>query len=149
MKKILVFVCVVTLVALSACGGRSSRRHNPAEHFVVAPIEGGSTVQITDYVGDSWEVSIPPRIQNLPVTHIGYRAFRNKNLVSLTIPNSVTEIRPLAFADNQLTSVSIPNSVTEIGNLAFWNNQLTSVTIPAGARVHENAFDRGVTITRR
>jgi len=65
-------------------------------------------------------VRIPPRIQGLPVTHIGNGAFNNKKLINVTIPNSVTHIGKGAFYYNkQLTSITIGNSVTSIGIEAF------------------------------
>jgi hypothetical protein len=64
------------------------------------------------------------------VTRINYRAFANNQLTSVTIPNLVEIIGTDAFSNNQLTSVTISNSVREIGNRAFRNNLLTSVTIP-------------------
>jgi hypothetical protein len=50
--------------------------------------------------------------------------------MSVTIPNSVTEIRQSTFKGcSSLTSVIIPNSVTTIGNYAFYDcSNLTSVT---------------------
>jgi len=83
------------------------------------------------------------------VTHIGNVAFSSNQLTSITIPNSVTHIGVSAFGSNQLTCVIIPDSVTHIGEVAFWGNQLTSVTIPSGALLTAQAFDPGVTITRR
>ena len=68
-------------------------------------------------------------------------AFRNKNLTSVIIPDSVTTIERSAFSDNQLTSVVIPDSVTTIGRSAFSNNQLTNIEIPSSVTtIKEVAF---------
>ena len=55
-----------------------------------------------------------------------------KDVVNITIPNSITSVGELAFYGcSKLTSVTIPNSVTSIGNGAFEGcSSLTSVTIP-------------------
>ena len=55
------------------------------------------------------------------------------NLISVTIPSSVTTISDHAFAlCYKLASITIPNSVTSIGNYAFQScYRLTSVTIPS------------------
>ena len=52
-------------------------------------------------------------------------------LVSVTIPDSITEISDAAFLGTGLRSVTIPDSVTRIGDDAFSQcADLTSVTIP-------------------
>ncbi len=63
------------------------------------------------------------------VSRIGFMAFANNNLTKLAIPNSVTSIGSSAFANNNLTAVTIGSSVTSIGSSAFANNNLTVVTI--------------------
>ena len=95
--------------------------------------------------GTELEVAITQRVAvvNIPeevtymsrtrkVTSIGYEAFYNCNLTSVTIPNSVINIGNRAFYYcSGLTSVTIGNSVVTIGERAFSDcSGLTSVTIP-------------------
>jgi len=63
-------------------------------------------------------------------TEIPPISFANRNLTSVTIPNSVQRIGAFAFENNRLRNVTIPNSVQIIGHFAFGNNQLGDVTIP-------------------
>jgi tetratricopeptide (TPR) repeat protein len=90
--------------------------------------EGGVT--IVKYGGGDTQVVIPASIGGKPVTVIGERAFEQKKLTSVALPNSVTAIRGYAFSGNQLTGVVISDGVKTIGDSAFYNNQLTSVVIP-------------------
>ena len=64
------------------------------------------------------------------ITSIGDWAFSDSELMSVTIPNSVTNIGECAFHGcSGLASVMILNGVTNIGNYAFAEcNNLTSVT---------------------
>jgi hypothetical protein len=89
------------------------------------------TGTITGYNGTPpTDLVIPGAIDGTPVTAIGYQAFMNRGLASVTIPDSVETIEMYAFQNNQLASVKIGNSVTTIAHYAFQNNQLVSVTIP-------------------
>ncbi len=66
------------------------------------------------------------------VKNIGDCAFRAcRNLISITIPNSVTSIGYFAFGDcYNLTSITIPYSVKNIGDDAFFScDKITSVHI--------------------
>ena len=54
------------------------------------------------------------------VTGIGENSFVElKRLMSVTLPNTLTEIRNQAFSLTSLYSVNIPDSVTKIGDRAF------------------------------
>ena len=78
-------------------------------------------------------IIIPDTISNKQVSFIGSSAFENNSkIVSITIPDSVTEIGLWAFYNcPSLTSVTIGNSVTSIGSHAFTAcTGLTSITIP-------------------
>lgn len=77
--------------------------------------------------------------------YIGNNAFdgNSKNLVSVTIPNSVITIGDDAFSScSKLASIIIPNSVTYIGAYAFaWCSGLTSIVIPNSVQtIGERAF---------
>jgi hypothetical protein len=74
---------------------------------------------------------IPETYNNLPVTSIGEKAFRNcTSLTSITIPESVTSIGDYAFGGcTSLSSITIPGSVTSIGKYTFRN--CTSLTLIA------------------
>ena len=77
-----------------------------------------NTITITDYDCGT-DVTIPKTIQGYPVTVIREFAFRNNQITSVVIPNSVTTIGRYAFQSNQLTSVTIPDSVTYLSCFAF------------------------------
>ena len=80
-----------------------------------------NTITITGYSGPGGAVAIPSTIGGKFVTRIGENAFLHcESLISVTIPNTVTDISTWAFfsCDN-LVSASIPYSVTSIGESAF------------------------------
>ena len=68
------------------------------------------------------------------VTKVGNSAFANNSyLLSVILPNSVTEIGDNAFHYCSINSLKIPNGVTSIGKEALNNcGNLTSITIPDG-----------------
>ena len=104
--------------------------------------DGAEAVIIKEYLGKNTTVGIPNQIQGTPVVVIDNRAFCDKQLTSVTIPGSVTQIGDGAFANNKLTSITIPDSVTYIGANAFLNNQLVSLVIPASVgTIGDNAFE--------
>ena len=83
------------------------------------------------YVGNATEIVLPETYKNEQYA-IGERAFRNKLITNIEIPEGVTSIGKYTFysCDN-LTNVVIPNSVTSIGDYAFeYCASLTSVEIP-------------------
>jgi len=160
-----ILMAVMFVVLIAACAGKddkpgggsskavSEQKFDPESDFKAEPIEGGKSVCITEYIGSKWEVNIPPQIQGLPVTNLeGYwekktsvetyigGAFWNKNLIKVTIPNTVIFIGECEFDRNQLTNVIIPDSVKTVGRWAFAHNPITSVTIPSNAEFDDFVF---------
>ena len=64
-------------------------------------------------------------------------SFRNQELTSYVIPNSVTRIGDHAFSScSSLVEVVIPNSVTRIGDYAFLHcSSLSSIVIPVSVTI--------------
>jgi len=106
----------------------------------------GSSIVIIGYKGNGSNVTIPAQIKGKPVTSI--EGFKNPNLISINIPNSVTHIGGFKNCTN-LTSINIPNSVTCIRSNAFENCiRLTSVTIPDSVTIIGwNAFENCIRLT--
>lgn len=116
--------------ALKTCKAEQYRHssYEPQGHLIIPPViktkyYGEYTVKAIDTNGFSGcknltSVEIPNS-----VTEIGPEAFMYVPFTSVSIPNSVTEICYSAFGDCKLSSVTIPSSVTHIGDFAFYGNE--------------------------
>jgi hypothetical protein len=68
-KLAAIWSALVVMAMIPACAPRQYN-YNAESDFTVSPAGGGKGVVITGYAGGKFEVRIPPRIQNLPVTTI-------------------------------------------------------------------------------
>lgn len=71
------------------------------------------------------------KIKDAPVTAIPANTFRDNQLETVELPDTVTEIGASAFANNQLKGVTLPVKLTKVGQEAFSGNQIEKVKIPA------------------
>ncbi|MDU2312859.1 MAG: leucine-rich repeat protein, partial [Varibaculum cambriense] len=71
------------------------------------------------------------KIKNAPVTAIPANTFRDNQLDTVELPDTVSEIGASAFANNQLKGVTLPVKLTKVGQEAFSGNQIDKVKIPA------------------
>jgi len=139
----LVVVLLVTVIASSGGkkGSGSSRKSgkvaSSASDFTYELNEDGTGIKITGFTrNDVIRVAVPSKIEDIPVVEIGEMAFSGKSLVltnkgasvgsssnsdiiSITIPNTVTKIGDNAFDRTNITSFNMPDSVTEIGDSIF------------------------------
>jgi hypothetical protein len=91
------------------------------------------TITVTRYTGSGGAVSIPGKVNGVPVTGIAdYAFFSCSSLTSVTIPTNIISIGVNAFAScSGLTNVTLPNGLARIGSAAFsYCASLTSVMIP-------------------
>jgi hypothetical protein len=120
---------------------------NEADFQTKANSDG--SVTITKYTGWDKDIVIPEKIGGQTVTAIGEAAFKNADLTSVTIPDSVKIIRESAFEGNKLAKLIFGKGVTYIEKKAFANNKLVSVAVPDGVVVagryedgYESAFEK-------
>jgi hypothetical protein len=98
------------------------------------------------YTGMATELIIPSTYNGYPVEHIGYNTFNyKKNLVSVTLPDSLIGIMEYAFSScTSLETIDIPDSVTLIYEGAFYNcSSLKTVVLPKGLQVLRNSAFSG------
>lgn len=101
-------------VAQSLCVfRRKGEQVNPSSDF--AYTADGGEVTITDYVGTSEHVLIPDTIDGLPVTALADKAFYEKHVTTVVVPDSVTEIGAACFSgDNYLVSLKLPDGLKRL-----------------------------------
>lgn len=100
-------------------------------------------ISIKEYKGSSENVAIPDNFDGFPVVFIERNAFQEKDVVSVTIPDSVTYIGYGAFDScSKLKSVVIGKSVETISERAFCNcKSLEKIVIPDSVyRIRERTF---------
>jgi hypothetical protein len=107
-------------------------------------IKDGFVLQGTvllEYLGSEENVTIPA---DMKITEIANGVFREKNILSVVIPEGVTKIGDSAFYGCQwLTDVTLPESLQVIGDSAFSNcSKLQSITLLNNiVSIGKTAFD--------
>ena len=88
------------------------------------------------YDGAGGDVVVPAKIDGFTVDVIGINVFKGDTITSLTLPETVLELRSNAVAScEKLTSVTLPQSLVVINRMNFCScNALSEVTIPASVR---------------
>lgn len=102
-------------------------------------LENENTIEIQKYlVYDKFDVIIPYRINNTPVTKIGHDCFFNHpEIKSISFPETLTSIGENSFAlCKGLRELILPDSITDIGAYAFRDcTGLKKVVMPANLKV--------------
>ncbi|MDY3763528.1 MAG: leucine-rich repeat domain-containing protein, partial [Candidatus Ventricola sp.] len=88
------------------------------------------------YEGAGGDVVVPAEIDGFTVDVIGINVFNGDTITSLTLPETVLELRSGAVAScENLASVTLPQSLVVINRMNFFScNALSEITIPAGVR---------------
>ncbi len=124
---------LLTLITLSICfiGFAQTFTLSGIKYQIICCIDENE-VKITANT-NTGDLEIPSTVEYngtvFNVTEIGHFAFKDDQLTSVVIPNSVNNIEKGAFSFNKLVRINIPINVTVIKENTFTGNQLTSVTI--------------------
>lgn len=137
-----------TILMLLACTSTSlfAQSQIKVGDFVYEVISE-KTVELHEFTNtEATKVDVPATVKDggktYQVTVIGESAFENKsNLVSITIPNGIIDIKKRAFRQTGITAFEIPNTVKNISDYAFDATYLSSIEIPSSVeRIGANAF---------
>ena len=139
MKKFFLLISIFLVVTAAGCthnldttGTNTDKEASPVSDFEYKENEEGG-ITIINYAGSEKNVIIPSKIEDKPVTQIGFPAFYQKQtILSVEIPNSVTLIEKSAFEGCiSLAKVSLSQSLKSIGDSAFQDClKLEAVVLP-------------------
>ncbi len=109
----------------------------------------GTTITVTEYLGEGGAVVIPETIDGYTVTTVGARLFRNNTAVtSIDIPATVTTINyEVIKGASNVTDVYIRNASASINNVALTSSGNDALVIHgyAGSTAQTYATSKGIT----
>ena len=157
MKKRLLSILLALSLALALLPGTALALSMKDDDDVAYPVTGGNiyfdkaTGRVTGCDQTVTAADIPSEIEGVAVTAIEVWAFDHcRDLTSVTIPDSVTDLRHCAFYGcSGLTSLELPDSVTYLGMCVFCDcTALTGIVIPDGVTLlAEYLFENCTSLT--
>lgn len=100
--------------------------------------------ELKEYIGSATEVAIPASLsyngEEYTVTSLGSYCFWGTNdVVTVTIPSTVTSISQNCFSCSSLQKLTIPSSVTSLGeNFIFGCSALEELSVEPGNTVYDS-----------
>lgn len=144
MRKILSAVLALTLILTATMwvpvSGEDSAELAETYGALSYEIKSDNTIEIAYCDYSATVVTIPPEIDGLPVTSIGYGAFGNRHdLTSVSIPSSVASISNLAFYDcgNLNINVSANNNYYSSIDGVLFNKDKTEIVAYAKDKIQQ------------
>ena len=120
--------------------------------FIYSLADDGAFLSLAGYTGTAAELSVPAAVEGMPVTSVGYGAFRdNTAITSVALPDSVTSVGSACFSGcTALASATLPARLTSLPSSIFKGcTSLTSVTIPDSvSAIGDSAFEGASSLTR-
>ena len=136
--------CLVVLLFALSVGIAEAQKANPPSDFEYDLNKEGTGVIIEKYKGKATDVIIPSVIEDFPVVTLGNQAFLESSIVSVVIPDSVTELYGGCFANcKSLQKVTLPKNLVYIAQECFaCCSSLKEITLPEGLKeIYRGAFE--------
>lgn len=108
---------------------------NPATDFTWETQDDGTAI-ITEYVGESKHVMVPDMIDGIPVTALGEKAFYEKSVTTVVVPDGISTIGDACFSGcNYLVSLRLPDQL-EVMECALIEScmRLMDFSLPQGLK---------------
>ncbi len=105
---------------------------NPVSDFEYNVREQGDII-ITKYIGTEKNVIVPAMIEGMPVKYIGESAFKESDIETVVLPDTIESVGIAAFSHcENLRQIDLGAGITIIQWLAFVNcDSLTSIDLSA------------------
>lgn len=148
MKKLTTVICVLLCLTafLPRAADSEGANHHTADGYGYALLDDG-TALVTEYPVANGTVTIPGKVDGIPVSAVGQAAFADESfkrqIRRIEIADGVRSLEADAFSGfAELMSVTLPDSLARIGSRAFLAcRELKSVRLPAGLKdIGEEAF---------
>lgn len=99
-------------------------------------INNGTEYEISGKEVVKENINIPAKYNGIPVTTIAKNAFtQNRNIKTISIPNSIIRIKENAFNFTNIKSIRIPNSVKIIESGAFAQSGLENIIFEENSKL--------------
>lgn len=95
---------------------------------------------LSEYTGSHTAITVPKKINNIPVTKIGGDCFAGSNIEYIELPETVTEIGYQAFAQSNLYEIKAPGIETILGYAFYECHHLYKECMPNVTIASEQAF---------
>ena len=131
--------CITSRLAVSAGGGSVSFRKSP-----LPAVNGhrlyyteNNSIRVSGYEGHYIYLSVPERVEGIPVDSIESFVYRNSGIEHVTLPKSFKEVPTGAFGNcSTLKSATLPDMIGRIGTAAFAGcTGLKTVNIPDSVEI--------------
>lgn len=137
MYGIVFFMALVGMISINQASVMALTYTNEDGSYEYYYIESRTRVSIHKYSGTKEKVTIPSKIENLPVDTIVSAFQENKTVKEVILPSTVTMIKENSFNGcTNLTSIKLSDSLESIGMSAFQNcTALKEIKIPESVKI--------------